>query len=271
MGWEVHGCGTARRGLAVGFPLPSRCPPLSCAGLCTHHSSPSFLPSFTAFPEVLLYPPGSSSRACSLLAEKTLRTAVLASSAQGSYNYSLIYLLTTSYNYTELFLLKRKMLCPALLLYSLLLGRAQLASSRYFHPVIFLSCNLLFVGVRNMAQENFIRWPVTNGPACLRRPFPCCCTRASSLGQLSSKCFGSEQELRHSGFEGPLPTGSAMMMMWPRAPFGSVAWLACSARTSEHTCSIWGKCSCFCEGCAAALGWGLSPAARLLFLLLLFL
>lgn len=141
---------------------------LSSVGLSAHHFSP-FLSSCLSHNFLKC---SSSSSACSLLAMETLGMAVLASPAQGSYNYLLtIYLLTTSYNYTEFlvffFFFKRKMFFPALWVYSLLLGRAKLTWFLCFYPVIFLSCNLFLVGVRvwNMAQQNFIRWPDTNGSA----------------------------------------------------------------------------------------------------------
>lgn len=87
---------------------------------------------FPTLPDVLIYPPGSSSSVCSLLAMETPR---MARPAQGSYNYLLtICLLTSSYNYDEFFLLKRWTIFPALWIYSLLPGRTKLAW--FFYPVI---------------------------------------------------------------------------------------------------------------------------------------
>lgn len=78
---------------------------LSSIGLSAHHFSP-FLSSCLSHNFLKC---SSSGSACSLLAMETLRTAVLASPAQGSYNYLLTsYLLTTSYNYTESFFFFQK-------------------------------------------------------------------------------------------------------------------------------------------------------------------
>lgn len=97
--------------------------PLSSSGFSACCFCPSFLLPFPTLPNVLIYPPGSSSSVCSLLAMETPRMAILARPALGSYNY----LLTSSYNYAESFLLKRKTTFPALSIYSLLPGRTKLA------------------------------------------------------------------------------------------------------------------------------------------------
>ena len=85
---------------AIASPLT-----LSSVGLSACHFSPS-LSSCLSHNFLRC---SSSSSACSFLAMQTLRMAVLASPAQGSYNYLLtIYLLPTSYNYPELFFFQKE-------------------------------------------------------------------------------------------------------------------------------------------------------------------
>lgn len=106
---------------------------------------------------------------------------------------------------------------------------------------------------------------------CPRKHFPYCCKGLPKCVAYASFPVSalpiSRQEIQQSGFEGLLLRAGSDTEMCLWAASGSVALLTCSARSSERTCSIWGKYSLSESAVPLLCGGVCSRISRLLFLL----